>query len=176
MEDITNSRIDIFSINGNVTNDHFLLETTKLSNDNIEDDEKYLSNINILKKNSKNSQKLILKKKIVPKIKKINTSNIIDTSNESSIKINNEENDDDYDDIENNFLTNGKIHSSNNFFLKKNLSTNANDYFINGNYSVRNTDFFQSIDNCYSTFAYGPLNSQSLLESKSYFLDNNNIF
>ena len=81
---------------------------------------------------------------------------------------NNEENYDDYEDIEDNFLSKGKIHSSNNFFLKKNMST-TNDYNFNGNYSIRNSDVnafnsISKIDNCYNTFAYGPLNGQSYID------------
>ena len=182
MEDITISRFDSYSNIGNANGSLFLLDTTKLYNDNLEEDEKITSNKNIYKINNKNNQKIISKKITNSKNKKYNNYNVIDTSdinNESSIKINNEENYDDYDDIEDNFLNNGKIHSSNNFFMKKNFTSNKNDNNINGISNIRNSDMnvfqsFSSIDNYYSTFAYGPLNGQSILDIKKKFsLENN---
>ena len=174
IEDMTNSRIDLFSsTNGNVNGDLIFLDTTKLYNDNMEDET--LSNKNANRINSKSA---FQKKVTLPKNKKINNYNFIDTSidnnNESSIKINNEENDDDFDDIKSNFLTNRKSICSNNFFFaKKNYSSNTYDYYPNGNENITNTDFFQSIDNCYNTFAYGPLNGKSFFDiSKKDKLEN----
>ena len=170
IDDITASRIDSFSNNGNANGSLFLLETTKLCDENLEDDDR-TSNKNMNKINAKNNQKL-MKRKINTSVNKKTNYNIIDINsdinNESCIKMNNEENYDDYEDIEDNFLTKGKIHSSNNFFLKKNMST-TNDYNFNGNYSIRNSDVnafnsISKIDNCYNTFAYGPLNGQSYID------------
>ena len=182
MEDITNSRFDSFSNIGNANGSLFLLDTTKLFNENLEEDDKPISNKNITKINNKNNQKIVTRRISNSKNKKNNNYNIIDTcsdiNNESSIKINNEENYDDYDDIEDNFLNNGKIHSSNNFFMKKNFTSNLNDN-VNRISNIRNSDInvFQtlsSIDNYYSTFAYGPLNGQSILDiKKKYTLENN---
>ena len=181
IDDMPTSRIGSFSNQGNGNGSLFLLETTKIYNENVEEDDK-MSNKNISKISKKNNQKIIKRKITTSKTQK--TNNVIDTScdinNESSIKINNEENYDDYEDIENNFLMKGKIHSSNNFFLKKNLITNINDYNSNRNYSVRNSDIntinsINQIDNCYGTFAYGPLNGQSFSDvDKIYNLDNAN--
>ena len=180
IDDITASRIDSFSNNGNANGSLFLLETTKLCDENLEDDDR-TSNKNMNKINSKNNQKII-KRKITTSKNIKNNNNIIDINsdinNESYIKINTEENYDDYEDIEDNFFTKGKIHSSNNFFMKKHLSA-TNDCNFNGNYTIRKSDVkafnaFKKIDNCYNTFAYGPLNGQSYIDlNKKESLDNN---
>ena len=165
-DDMTNSRLDIFSNYGNGSGDQFLFDTTKLYNETGEEEDKSISNKNIYKLNNKNNQ-FLTRKKASLKNKKLNITDISGDNNESSIKINNEENFDDDEDIEDNLLDNGKINNSNNFFSKKYLSTNSNDYIINGNYNIRNTEAFQSIktiDNCYSTFAYGPLNGQNITD------------
>ena len=172
LEDMTNSRIDLFSSNGNGNGDLIFLETTRLYNDNMEDEEKTIYNKNINKTNNKN----IIQKKLTHS--KNRNYNIIDTSidnNESSIKIYNEENDDDFKDIDNNLLSYNKSHNSNNFFEKKNFSANTYDYYLNGNNNIRNKDIFQSIDNCYSTFAY-PLNGQSFLEINKKDYSENKYF
>ena len=167
-DDITNSKFDIFSNYGNGSGDQFLFDTTKLYNENGEEEDKSISNKISFKQNNKNNQLLLTKQKPSPKNKKINSADISsDTYNESSIKINNEDNFDDDEDMEVNFLDNGKLNNSNNFFSKKYFSTNSKDYIINGNYNIRNTEAFQSIktiDNCYSTFAYAPSNGQMILD------------
>ena len=174
LEDMTNSRIDLFSTNGNTNGDLIFLETTRLYNDNMEDDEKTIYNKTINKTSNKN----IIQKKLTHS--KNNNFHILDASidnnNESLIKINNEENDDDFEDINSNLLSYKKIHNSNNFFDKKQFSSNTYNYCLNGNNNLRNTNIFQSIDNCYSTFAY-PLNGQSFLDiSKKDHLENKQFY
>ena len=194
IDDITASRIGSFSNNG-ANGSLFLLETTKLYNDNLEDetsDKNIISKINNINNNinnnnniinniKNNNQKLIYRKMNSSKNKKSNinivdVNNSIDINNESSIKLNNEDIDDDNEDLEDNFFNNGKMHSSNNFFTKKNFSTKT-DLNFNGNYNIRNSDAFHTInniDNCFNTFAYGPLNGQSILDiNKKNFLENN---
>ena len=74
IEDMTNSRIDLFSsTNGNVNGDLIFLDTTKLYNDNMEDET--LSNKNANRINSKSA---FQKKVTLPKNKKINNYNFID--------------------------------------------------------------------------------------------------
>ena len=189
LEDITASRIDSFSNNG-ANGSLFLLETTKLYNDNLEEETNNKNIINkinnsnnsiIINNNKSNNQKLIYRKINSSKNKKIKSINVgdinnsIDINNESSFKSNNEDNYDDYEDSEDNFFNNGKMHSSNNFFNKKNFSTKT-DFIYNGNYNIRNSDVFHTmhyIDNCYSTFAYGPLDGQSFLDiNKKNILEN----
>ena len=161
---MTNSRLDLFSNNGNINGDLIFLETTKLYNDNMEDDEKTCYNRSINRISNKN---IIHIHKKLTQTKNTNY-NIIDTSidnnNESSIKINNEDNDDDFDDIKSDFLSYKKNHNTNNFFAKKQLSCNT---YNNGNNNLRNKDFFQSIDKCYSTFAY-PVNGY-YIENKDFY-------
>jgi len=179
IEDITYSKIDVFSNNGNVNGDQFLLETTKLYNDNIEDEN--ISNKNNYILNSHNNSRLILRKRTNTKSKIINY-NVIDTcsdkNNDSSFKINIEDDNlEDYDDFDKNSFYSKRIHNSNAFFLKKNLSTNPKEYYLNGNYDMRKPEInaFQSIktlDNCYGTINYGPLNDHfSSNFNKKYFLD-----
>ena len=170
LEDMTNSRIDLFSNNGNVNGDLIFLETTRLYNDNMDDEEKTISNKTINKINNKN----IIQKKLTHSNNK-SYYNIIDTSiennNESSFKISNEDyDDDDFDDIDDNLLSYKKSHNSNNFVLKKNMSANIYDYYANGNNNIQNTNIYQSINNCYNTFAY-PMNGQPFLNinKKDYF-------
>ena len=189
LEDITASRIDSFSNNG-ANGSLFLLETTKLYNDNLEEETSNKNIINkinnsnnsiIINNNKSNNQKIIYRKINSSKNKKIKSINVgdinnsIDINNESSFKSNNEDNYDDYEDSEDNFFNNGKMHSSNNFFNKKNFSTKT-DFIYNGNYNIRNSDVFHTmhyIDNCYSTFAYGPLDGQSFLDiNKKNILEN----
>ena len=177
IEDITASRIDSFSNNG-ANGSLFLLETTKIYNDNLEEEtsnkniNKIINsnnNINNNNINNKNTNQKLIYRKIYSsknKISNINigeNNNIIDINNESYLKLNNDDNYIDNEDSEDNFFNNRKIHSSNNFFTKKNFSTKT-DFNFNGNYNIRNSDAFNSInhiDNCYNTFAYGPLNGQS---------------
>ena len=162
MEDMTNSRIDLFSNNGNNNSDLIFLETTQLYNDNIEDEEKTIYNKNI------NNNKNIIQKKL--SYSKNRKYNIIDTStdnnNESLIRINNEENDDDFDDIKSNLLSYNKNHNTNNCYTKKQFSSNTYDYYLNGYNNI------QTIDNCYNTYLY-PVNGQSFLDiNKEDYLEN----
>ena len=182
IEDITASRIDSFSNNG-ANGSLFLLETTKLYNDNLEEETSNKNitnkinnnnnNINIINNNIKSNNQLLIYRKInssknkkTSNINNIDANSSIDINNESSIKINNEDNYDDYEDSDDNFFNNGKMHSSNNFFTKKNFSSKK-DFIFNGNYNIRHSDAFHTINhinNCFNTFAYGPLNGQSILE------------
>ena len=173
-EDVTNSRIDLFSNKGNVNKEQFLLDTTGLYTEVIEDDDKTTNNNN----NNKNNLRLINKDEISKKNTKDprkSYNNIMDIFSEN--------NDFDYEDIDDNFY-NGKIHSSNNFFLKKKTMddnyNNNSDFFIGEDENLQNSDLnifqsLKSIDNCYNTFAYGPLNARSMSKiSQIYGLEDNN--
>ena len=170
-EDVTNSRIDLFSNKGNVNKDQFLLDTTGLYTEVLEDDDKTTNNNNKNKNNLRFINKdEILKKNIKDPRKSYN--NIMDIFSEN--------NDFDYEDIGDSFY-NGKIHSSNNFFLKKKTMDdnyiNNSDFYLGEDENLKNSDLnifqsLKSIDNCYNTFAYGPLNSRSM--SKISGLEDNN--
>ena len=170
-EDVTNSRIDLFSNKGNVNKDQFLLDTTGLYTEVLEDDDKTTNNNNKNKNNLRFINKdEILKKNIKDPRKSYN--NIMDIFSEN--------NDFDYEDIDDSFY-NGKIHSSNNFFLKKKTMDdnyiNNSDFYLGEDENLKNSDLnifqsLKSIDNCYNTFAYGPLNSRSM--SKISGLEDNN--
>ena len=159
MEDITISRLDIFSNAGNVNGDHFFLETTKLDEENFSNKNKYIIN------NLNNSRCVIRNRASMKKRKRNNNVDIsIDKINESSFKINNEDNYDDYENNDRSFYSRTN-QSNNTFILKKNLSAKNKDYYQNGNNDIRTSDinFYQSIktiDNCYGTFNYGPINDQ----------------
>ena len=169
-EDVTNSRIDLFSNKGNVNKDQFLLDTTGLYTEVLEDDDKTTKNKDNLRFINKNE---ITKKSAKDPRKSYN--NIIDVFSEN--------NDFDYEDIDDNFY-NGKIHSSNNFFLKKKTMddnyNNNSDLFLGEDENFKNSDLnifqsLKSIDNCYNTFAYGPLNARSMSKiSQIYGLEDNN--
>lgn len=63
-EDVTNSRIDLFSNKGNVNKDQFLLDTTGLYTEVLEDDDKTTNNNN----KNKNNLRFINKDEILKKI------------------------------------------------------------------------------------------------------------
>lgn len=158
MDDITYSKLDVFSNTGNANGDQIFLETNKLEEENLSN-----KNNNII--NSSNISRNLIKK--TTSIKKQNRSNnnidlYSDKNNESSFKINNEDN---FDDFENYDRNSFYSRSNNSFFIKKNLSIKNRDYYLNGNYDIRNSDvnLYQSIktiDNCYGTINYGPINEQ----------------
>ena len=184
IEDITSSQIDIFVKNETANGDQFLLETTKLYSENIEDEDKNIaSKNNTFLNNSKNISKSFIKNKIETeangKKQKIINNNATDicsdfNNNENSFKINNDENSEN-NDIEDHSLNN----NINNYFSKKSPIINTNDFFVNGNSDLRNSDinFFNainSIDNCYGTYAYGPINEQFKFDfNKKFNLDDN---
>ena len=155
--DMTSSRIDIFSNYGN--KEQFLLETTNLYQENLDDHK----NINNKETKINNTSKFINKNPIEVQNKKDDKNNN-NSINNNIIDIYSENNDENYDyfeDIDDNFIYNGKIHSSNKFGFKKNID----DFDDN----IRNSDLnlFQSIkaiDNCYNTFAYGALNDKTINE------------
>lgn len=172
-EDVTNSRIDLFSNKGNMNKDQFLLDTTGLYTEILEDDDKTTNN-----NKNKNNLRLINKNEISNKNEKDprkSYNNIMDIFSEN--------NDFDYDEIDDNFY-NGKIHSSNNFFVKKKTMDdnyiNSSDFFLGEDENLKNSDLniyqsLKSIDNCYNTFAYGPLNSRSMSKiGQIYGLEDNN--
>ena len=106
IDDITASRIGSFSNNG-ANGSLFLLETTKLYNDNLEDEtsdkniiskinnsNNNINNNNIINNIKNNNQKLIYRKMNSSKNKKskiniVDVNNSSDINNESSIKLNN---------------------------------------------------------------------------------------
>ena len=172
--DVTNSRIDLFSNKGNINKDQFLLDTTGLYTEVLEDDDKTTNN----NKKDKNNLRLINKDEISKKNTKDprkSYNNIMDIFSEN--------NDFDYEDIDDNFY-NGKIHSSNNFFLKKKTMDdnyiNTSDFLLGEDENFKNPDLnifqsLKSLDNCYNTFAYGPLNARSMSKiSQIYGLEDNN--
>lgn len=172
-EDVTNSRIDLFSNKGNVNKDQFLLDTTGLYTEVLEDDDKTTNN-----NKNKNNLRLINKNEISNKNEKDlrkSYNNIMDIFSEN--------NDFDYDEIDDNFY-NGKIHSSNNFFVKKKTMDdnyiNNSEFFLGEDENIKNSDLniyqsLKSIDNCYNTFAYGPLNSRTMSKiGQIYGLEDNN--
>jgi hypothetical protein len=78
MEDITISRLDIFSNAGNVNGDHFFLDTTKLDDENFSNKNKYIIN------NLNNSRCVIRNRASMKKRKRNNNVDIsIDKNNES---------------------------------------------------------------------------------------------
>ena len=172
-EDVTNSRIDLFSNKGNMNKEQFLLETTGLYTEALEDDDKTANN-----NKNKNNLRFINKDEISKKNTKDprkSYNNIIDIFSEN--------NDFDYEDIDDTFY-NGKIHSSNNFFLKKKTMDdnyiNNSDFFLGEDENIKNSDLnifqsLKSLDNCYNTFAYGPLNARSMSRiSQIYGLEDSN--
>ena len=172
--DVTNSRIDLFSNKGNVNKEQFLLDTTGLYTEILEDDDKTTNN----NKKNENNLRLINKDEISrnnTKDPRKSYNNIMDIFSEN--------NDFDYEDINDNFY-NGKIHSSNNFFLKKKTMDdnyiNTSDFFLGEDENFKNSDLnifqsLKSLDNCYNTFAYGPLNARSMSKiSQIYGLEDNN--
>ena len=172
-EDVTNSRIDLFSNKGNMNKDQFLLDTTGLYTEALEDDDKIANN-----NKNKNNLRFINrdeKKKKNTKDPRKSYNNIIDIFSEN--------NDFDYEDIDDTFY-NGKIHSSNNFFLKKKTMDdnyiNTSDFLLGEDENFKNSDLnifqsLKSIDNCYNTFAYGPLNARSMSRiSQIYGLEDSN--
>ena len=172
-EDVTNSRIDLFSNKGNMNKDQFLLDTTGLYTEALEDDDKTANN-----NKNKNNLRFINRDEISKKNTKDprkSYNNIIDIFSEN--------NDFDYEDIDDTFY-NGKIHSSNNFFLKKKTMDdnyiNNSDFFLGEDENIKNSDLnifqsLKSLDNCYNTFAYGPLNARSMSRiSQIYGLEDSN--
>ena len=100
-EDVTNSRIDLFSNKGNMNKEQFLLETTGLYTEALEDDDKTANN-----NKNKNNLRFINRDEISKKNTKDprkSYNNIMDIFSEN--------NDFDYEDIDDSFY-NGKIHSS----------------------------------------------------------------
>lgn len=65
-EDVTNSRIDLFSNKGNMNKDQFLLDTTGLYTEVLEDDDKTTNNNN----KNKNNLRFINKDEILKKYKR----------------------------------------------------------------------------------------------------------
>jgi hypothetical protein len=172
-EDVTNSRIDLFSNKGNMNKEQFLLDTTGLYTEALEDDDKTANN-NKIKNNLRFINRDEISKKNTKDPRK-SYNNIIDIFSEN--------NDFDYEDIDDTFY-NGKIHSSNNFFLKKKTMDdnyiNTSDFLLGEDENFKNSDLnifqsLKSIDNCYNTFAYGPLNARSMSKiSQIYGLEDNN--
>ena len=173
-EDVTNSRIDLFSNKGNMNKDQFLLDTTGLYTEALEDDDKTANNNNKNKNNLRFINRDEISKKNTKDPRK-SYNNIIDIFSEN--------NDFDYEDIDDTFY-NGKIHSSNNFFLKKKTMDdnyiNNSDFFLGEDENIKNSDLnifqsLKSLDNCYNTFAYGPLNARSMSRiSQIYGLEDSN--
>ena len=175
-DDINSSKIDVFSTK--VNKDEFLLDTTNINIENFENEDIKISNKNNINNNNSN---LIKKKNSLAHIKKENKkknnykNNIINTNNDKN-EINNEDNSDDYDDIGDNIIYNGKVHNTNKYFSKRKLTEVNNDYFINENLNECSRDsdlnLFQSIksiDNCYNTFAYGPMDAKAIADINRKF-------
>ena len=196
IEDFTSSQIDIFMNKGNINGDQFFLETTKLFNDNIEDDDKSEINKTDSIKNNQTITKTSMESKKETKVKKtkFKDSNInIDTcsdinnneNNDSCLKVNNDFISDDFNgDLDeksskkkNNNNNNNNI---NNFFTQKSKSTRNNNYFINGNDDLIKSDInsvesINSIDNSFNTYVYGPLNKKYKSDfNKKYNMDETN--